>query len=153
VSQNGDGEPALRWLAGLPAGKQRDDAVQGTFEAWSGRQYDAATAWLRAQPHAPWLEPAIFVYANRLTARDMAEALVWARRIEQPALRESAFVAVGNMWLQTDRDAAQAWLDGDEPTASMREEILKLDRLRAERMSRRATRKAERAATPTAEHP
>ena len=153
VSQNGDGEPALRWLSGLPAGKQRDDGVLETFQAWSGRQYQGASAWLQAQPHAAWLEPAIFVYANRLSGRDIAEALAWARRIEGPALRERSFVAVGNMWLQSDREAAQAWLDGDEPTASMRDEILKLDRLRADRLARREARKAARAATTPAEHP
>jgi hypothetical protein len=153
ATQIGDGVPALRWLASPPAGKQRDDGVEETFQAWSGRNYAAAAAWLEAEPHAAWMEPAILIHVNRLSGRDVAAALAWARRIEQPALRESAFVAVGNMWLQNDPEAARAWLDGDEPTASIREEILKLEQLRTDRVARREARKAASAAAAAAEQP
>lgn len=143
VSQTGDGEEALRWLSGLEAGKQRDEAVEDTYAAWSARDPEQATAWLLRAPPERWLEPALYVHASRLAAHQPEEALALARRIPSPELRERTFVSIGNVWLQRDPDAARAWLAGSEPTDTVREQILQLA---ANRDARRARRGASRQA-------
>lgn len=147
----GQGEKALRWLSTLPAGHQRDDGVRDTFQAWAARAHDEATAWLAAEPHAAWLEPAMLQHATRISREQPEEALGWARRIESVPLRTDAFVAVANVWLQRDPDAARAWLAGDEPSEEVRTRVLKLERTRIESQERRARREAAQAdAAPAA---
>jgi len=138
----GQGEAALRWLSTLPAGRQRDDGVRDTYQAWAAREHDAATAWIAAEPHAAWLEPAMLQHVTRIARERPGDALDWARRIESDSLREDAFVAAGNVWLVKEPDAARAWLSGDEPGEAVRERILQIERARLERQERKAQRAA-----------
>jgi hypothetical protein len=154
AEQPGQGERALRWLAEQPPGRQRDDGVRDTYQAWAARDPAAAAAWLEAEPHAEWLEAAISQHAIRITREQPDEALDWARRIRTEPLRTQAFVAVGNVWLQREPDAARAWLDGAEPTPEIRQQILDLARARdARRAERRAARAAAEAAAEAAPSP
>jgi hypothetical protein len=143
AEQPGRGEEALRWLSTLPAGRQRDDGVRDTFQAWAARANDEATDWLEAEPHAPWLEAAMLQHATRIARKQPEQALGWARRIEAEPLRSQAFVAVGNVWLQRDPDAARAWLDGAESTVQIREEILQLERARNQRRAQKEASDAD----------
>ncbi|HVN38547.1 MAG TPA: hypothetical protein VMW19_10320 [Myxococcota bacterium] len=124
VSQFGDGEKAMRWLSTQPDGKQRDDAVQEAYVAWSFGWRDQATAWLLAAPHELWLEPALLVHAARLAITDPEAALAVARGLQNPELREITFASIGDTWLRRDPEAARRWLASGEPSENVRNQIL-----------------------------
>jgi hypothetical protein len=136
----GQGEIAMRWLSTLAAGKQRDDGVQETFQAWNAYHPGEASAWLAAQQDAAWLEPAFLQYAVYISRDHPDEAMSWVRRIQNADLRNRGFVAVGNTWLQNDEKAARAWLASDEPTPEVRDQILLLEQRRIQAEQRRASR-------------
>jgi len=123
VSQFGDGEKALRWLSTQPDGPARDDAVQEAYVAWSTGWYKQATAWLLATPHELWMEPALQVHAGRLAVTDPEAALVVARGLQNPGLRESTFASIGDTWLRRDPEAARRWLASGEPSEGVRNQI------------------------------
>ena len=123
VSQFGDGEKALRWLSTQPDGVQREDAVQEAYVAWSSRSYESATAWLLAEPHQLWMEPALGVHATRLATTDPEAAIAIARGLQDADLQEKTYVGIGLRWLRRDPEAARRWLASGEPSESVRNQI------------------------------
>lgn len=107
-----DGDAAMRWLAGLPAGTDREDGVRETFRHWMILDQPAARQWIRGMEPEPWLDPAIALYAKRAGQKnETEEALTWAGRIEDPDLRNPTIGWIVRYWLVRDEAAANAWLD------------------------------------------
>jgi len=105
-----DPDAAFAWLLSQPAGPERDQAMKMAFHRWFNRDVKAAGAWLTKAPPGPALDPAIGIYAPWLALESPEEALAWARRIENPALRIRCLIRVGQVWLTVDPVAARAWL-------------------------------------------
>jgi hypothetical protein len=119
-----DPEAAMAWLATLPPGLERDDAVSEGFRHWLGNDRLGAGEWLRAianQGGDPrWVEPAVALYSLRISAESPAEAVAFAyENMRDPELRKAGVGNPVRYWLLQDEPAALAWLaesDFDEKT-------------------------------------
>ncbi len=107
-----DGDAAMRWLGGLAPTRDREDGVRESFRQWMALDLSAANQWIEGVDPAPWLDPAVSLYAKRLGLdNDPQRALEWAGRIEDPEIRNPTIGAVVRYWLVRDKAAADAWLD------------------------------------------
>jgi hypothetical protein len=106
-----DPEAALRWLASLPEGSERNDGVRETYRTWLRRERERAQAWPQAQPLAPWLDPALSLYAKSLTYEAPRDGVEWALKIADDELRWPTAVTIAREWLLADEAAARAWID------------------------------------------
>ena len=103
-----DGPAALTWLATAPANTERELAVRDAFLTWLRRDREAALGWMGTRGRegvAPWLRPALDLYAVAISRESGAEALTWAALIEDEARRETAFVAIARRWRANDESA------------------------------------------------
>lgn len=107
-----DPEAAMAWLATLPAGVDRDDGVMESFRDWAGLDRDAAFSWLaaRIREPVPWLDPAMYIYAMHLIARDPRRAVAVADLITNETQRNTAHTLILRGWLVRDPEAAEAWV-------------------------------------------
>ncbi len=105
-----DPAAAMAWLATLPAGADRSDAVTEAFRTWASHDHKAAFAWIEKTELQPWNEPALAVYTRAIASERPKEAIELAQRISDPELREGTMIVVGQVWTRTDRAAAEAWL-------------------------------------------
>jgi len=105
-----DPDAAFEWLASLPPGEEKNQAVGFVFAYWLKTQPGKAAAWLKAAESAEALDPAVRAVALARGAKDPAAGLQWARRIHDPGTRERVMVKIGQVWIQTDPEAAKMWL-------------------------------------------
>jgi hypothetical protein len=86
-----DGRAAMKWLASLPAGKDRNDGVAESFRDWMKIDPEDARAWaaerIAEEPLEAWSEPALSVH-SRLISRAEPEA---AKCESGTATREGRF--------------------------------------------------------------
>jgi hypothetical protein len=124
-----DPEAAMLWLATLPAGPNRDDAVGETYRTWLRGDRTAAREWLRNTEPEPWLDPAVSLYAQSIayeSSERAAEALEQVARISDEQTRNAAIVLVARLWLERDRPAAEAWLASADLPDAVRERASQL---------------------------
>ena len=121
-----DGPSALAWLSSAREGYERDNAVRLTFAKWARTDREAALAWMAAQTTGepdPWLRPIYPVYAKLLAADAPADAIEWAKRIENDAERESVLIKVARVWRYLDEAAAELWLLQSSLSEEAREQV------------------------------
>jgi hypothetical protein len=133
-----DGPSALAWLSSAREGYERDLAVRVTFALWARTDREAALGWMAAQttgepdptgePNAtgepdPWLRAIYPVYAKLLAADAPADAIQWAKRIENDAERESVLIKVARVWRYLDEAAAELWLLQSSLSEQAREQV------------------------------
>lgn len=108
-------EDAMAWLSALEAGQQDlKTGVKETYRAWLRLDREAAWAWLEAQEAAPWLDPALGLYAqnwHRFHRDEGEHALEKALLIDREDLRWSTVVNVWRAWLGTDVARAGRWFE------------------------------------------
>jgi hypothetical protein len=109
-----DPPAAMAWLAELPPGLKRDANVELGFRVWQRRTPEPAERWLRAATPARTLDPAVRVMVSQTRVAAPAEALGWARAIDDPELRERVSASVARAWLRSDPEAARAGLAEQE---------------------------------------
>lgn len=108
-----DGPAAMRWLSERPPGTERDNAVLDAIRAWSMSDHDALTHWAPAakgEPIAAWFQPGLPIYAKLVGAKQPAEGIGWAERIDDAGQRAFTIVQISRRWRQLDPAAADAWL-------------------------------------------
>jgi len=104
-------DEAFAWLASLPSGAEKTEAVGFVFAYWLKSDPLAAEAWLaQARPSAA-LDPALRAMAVSEGARNPAAGIEWARRIQDPGTRDRTLVRVGRAWYKADPEAARRWLE------------------------------------------
>jgi hypothetical protein len=118
-----DPEAAMRWLATLPEGWNRNDGVLETYRTWLRLDGDPAMAWLREAELEPWLDPAVSLFAKKLSREDREQALEWAGRISDEELRWGTIGLIARAWLLADEEAAKAWIDQAELPELYRQKI------------------------------
>ena len=118
-----DGAAAMAWLAALPEGSERSDAVFESYRTWFESDPKSALAWLDASEPDAWLDPALAVKARWLARRDAPAAAALAARIQDADLRMRTIGATARIWLLQDEAAANAWLDGTGLDAATLERI------------------------------
>jgi hypothetical protein len=117
-----DPEGALAWLATLPAGADRDDGVGETYRSWMVHDRAAAFAWADKSGLQPWNQPAISLYVRALSRENPQKAIELAHQLSDPGLRDSSTIVVGRVWIEIDRDAAEAWFERAGISESVREQ-------------------------------
>lgn len=106
-----DPRAAMHWLAALPAGLKREASVSNAFRVWLDRDADAAERWLRAEVPSASLDAGVSVMVGRHRDSSREQALVWALRLDERALREQVLTNIAGAWLREDPELASAWLE------------------------------------------
>lgn len=118
-----DPEAAFGWLATLPAGQYRDEAVRESYFNWELTEPARARAWIAAADPEPWLDPALSVYVKGIVRRDVERALAVALGIHDAEIRKPTVGTVARHWLVQDEAAANAWLEQSDLPAKYIEKI------------------------------
>ncbi|MGH0029834.1 MAG: hypothetical protein ACQGVC_08590 [Myxococcota bacterium] len=113
-----DGLAAMAWVKRAEPGQERDWAVSGAYRGWWRLRPDEFDAWLLEETQdgekiEPWLLPVLRVYPAHTAQRNpekIPQALEWAARLEDPMLRNRAYVSVARVWSKHDPEAAEAWI-------------------------------------------
>ncbi len=105
-----DPDASFAWLASLPHGKERIDAVTAVFGHWRRSEPEKAIPWLEGADPAEALDPAFRVMARVHLEDDPPVAIRWARRIADPGTRERVLVDIGIRWYRKDPEATRRWL-------------------------------------------
>jgi hypothetical protein len=121
-----DPEAAMRWLSTLPESWNRADAVRETYRTWLRLGGDRPMAWLRDAELEPWLDPAVSLFAKKLSREDREEALEWAGRISDEEIRWGTVGLIARSWLIADEEAAKAWIDRSEVPELWRQKIFQI---------------------------
>jgi hypothetical protein len=116
----------MRWLSTLPDGWNREDAVRETYRTWLRLGGDRPLEWLRAAELEPWLDPAVSLFAKKLSHEDREAALEWAGRISDEEIRWGTVGLIARAWLMTDEEAAKAWIDRAELPELYRRKIFEI---------------------------
>jgi hypothetical protein len=105
-----DPRAAMQWLASRPAGVRRDTGVSNSFRVWYDRAPDEAMAWLASATPSLVYDAALSALIGQTLVDSARDAMEWALRIADDALREQILTNVGRRWLRGNRPAAEAWL-------------------------------------------
>jgi hypothetical protein len=131
-----DGEPAMTWLASLPAVDHLPHAVESTYREWLRHDREGALRWLREVEPNPTFEPAISLYAFvAVSDGDSQTALEWAQRLHDEGLRHQTLEKVARAWFANDPEAARAWVEGSELPEAARKRALTPPKTRPQRAS------------------
>ena len=85
------------------------------FAQWLTSDPGAASAWLDAQPAAPWKDRAADTLATATAGDDPQRAFAWVESISDPATRDSARLNCWREWNKLDPAAAESWADAHHP--------------------------------------
>jgi hypothetical protein len=113
-AQLGGGEAALEWLSSAPESAERNDTLPLIFGEWARLAPTEVSAWMAARSAdaapPPWLPLLYSTYALSRMLDAPAEAIRWAQRIEDEAIRERMLIRIARSWRWQDEAAAEAWL-------------------------------------------
>ena len=117
-------EPAEKWVAKLPPGAARLQAIRGLSEAQS---YNLAPEKVLAQwPAGAERDAALSGVASKLADTTPTLAPEYARRITDPALREDAFEAIVFSWESRGEPGLEAWLKASPDFTPEQKRVLQL---------------------------
>jgi hypothetical protein len=109
-----DGRAAMKWLASLPAGKDRNDGVAESFRDWMKIDPEDARAWaaerIAEEPLEAWSEPALSVHSRLISRAEPEAALALVARFSDEELRNMTTTVVARGWLERDPAPADEWL-------------------------------------------
>jgi hypothetical protein len=114
------------WLATLPDGEEREQALQFYATTFESAALDPAIrAWLSSMPGKapPGAAAAIKTVAESLALTDPAEANEWLGSIKNPELQAEAAVAFGQRWMRVDPPAFSQWIN-EFPASPLRDRLV-----------------------------
>jgi len=107
-----DGAAAMDWAMGLPDSPQRPKIIERAFHSFALAKKDVAQEWLlERDPDGP-LEVVYLRVLRQIAATDPQRALEIAGTAKDTQLRQRFLAAIGSVWMTSDPDAAEAWLEG-----------------------------------------
>lgn len=118
-----DPEAAMAWLGSLPTERHIEYAVEETYRTWLGRDRESAWAWIRNAEPAPYLEPAVSLYAVGISKEDPQEGLEWAARVLDEDRHDVTLEAIGRAWLNRDPERARAWIEQSDMSEAARNRV------------------------------
>src|SRR5437867_4510232 len=83
-------EEAARWVAGLPPGKEQDQATLAVIDRWTGTDPAAAAAWTTQFAEGPLREQAVSVVARQWGLRDWNATAGWLEKLPMGSSRDAA---------------------------------------------------------------
>lgn len=120
------GQPAVEWALRLPAEtRNRDRIIQGAYRSWSAENPSGSQRWFEAQPFSADLQGILKLSILREARQNPAAAIARAEKIEDPGLRDEMLGVAGQIWINLDTEAANAWIAKANPSAAVEQAIRK----------------------------
>ena len=143
-------DPEAAMAGSIAAGADRDDGVGETYRAWLIHDHPAAFAWAEKVEMQPWNEPALSLYARAQAHDNPRKGMEVARKLSDAKLRDPTTIVVGRVWVESDRDAAEAWFEEVGLPENLREQarMISANAARERTVSRRGPRAQVPAQTP-----
>jgi len=104
-----DSPAAAAWVAQLPEGVARNDALQQVAIAWADHDLPGAVDWLRKLPDGETKQAAMLSTAYEAARTEPLTAVELARALPATRERDELVVHALNQWAVTDFAAAAAW--------------------------------------------
>ncbi|MFK7898129.1 MAG: hypothetical protein AB8G23_20020 [Myxococcota bacterium] len=105
------GAPALDWAMQLPADTpDRDRVLVEAFRGWSSNDAAGSLEWVKQQEATPAIAGVLKLSVQREAREDAKAAIDRASAVEDQALRNSLLAEAGRIWINLDREAAEAWI-------------------------------------------
>ena len=114
--QNGTGDVEA-WVKAQPPGAARKEAIWSLAYSQAGNAPEKIDALIEAWPAGLDRDAAMSGIVWTLAQNDPRRALEYARRVQNAAIRETAFESVAQSWRYHDEPAARAWI-GSAPELS-----------------------------------
>lgn len=122
-----DPAAALEWLLSIPPSADRNDDLLRVFENWLQGDPANAEAWLLATSPAQRVDSAVYSIVKRDSRSRPRDALDWAQRIHEPAVKRRVLNAVGRSWCVRDPEACAAWLPVSGLEKGIQDRILRAE--------------------------
>lgn len=120
------GQPAMEWTLSLPADTDnRERIIVEAYRAWSGEEPTQSQQWFEAQPYSPELRGILKLSIQREARQNPPAAIARAEQLEDDALRDEMLGIAGQIWINLDADAANAWIAKAKPSAEVEGAIRK----------------------------
>ncbi|MEZ5303173.1 MAG: hypothetical protein R3F11_21395 [Verrucomicrobiales bacterium] len=97
---------AIDWLMSRSSPERRSEDLEALVGLWAVSEPNAAGEWLGSLTMGPDTDAAVATFARRIRRDDPESALEWARRIDDPALRDEVSNNVLRVWDDVDPGAA-----------------------------------------------
>lgn len=121
-----DPQKAITWLATLPTGGAREQAIGGIAESWINFDPASASEWITNLSPGEGRDTAAGKLATTIARDDPDAAFVWATSIADPAARRKSTESVLGTWKNNGgKDAAITALGSANFTEQERAELLK----------------------------
>jgi len=111
------------WVAQLPAGAERDQAMTSLAAAWAQKDPVAAANYAAGLPPGSAQDAAVISVVSAWAQTEPKTVLAWMRAFPEGPLRERAFHELLVPWAGSDLEGASAWLQ-TLPAGLRREEAV-----------------------------
>lgn len=119
-----EGQPAIEWALALPADHEgRGRAIVEAYRGWSAADPSGSQSWFEAQPLTADLEGVLKLSIQREARQNPAAAIARAEKIEEATLRDQMLGFAGQIWINLDAEAANAWIENSKPSAEVERAI------------------------------
>jgi len=122
-----DPETAKGWILDNASGTSRQRMVQEFTEAWGSVDSPAASEWIESLKDfedSKVYDHAALGMSNSLMSYHGNEAWNWAKKIEDPEVRETQMQMVADYWRSTNETVAGQWAAEEDLPDSVRQTLL-----------------------------
>ena len=82
---------------------------------WAVRDPVATAQWLNDFPRSNEMDPVVGAFVSRISGRDPAGAVDWARSIVDQKQQDTALRQALTAWRRIDKTAAENWTNANAP--------------------------------------
>jgi hypothetical protein len=120
-----DPEAAGKWIAGLPDGNIKTNAIGSMMSAWTQDDFEGATKWIDTLPDGKARDTGVQSIVSATSNSDAPTAFEWANTISDDNQRENALSTVISYWKQNNANKARAAVNQADLSQKERERLLK----------------------------
>jgi hypothetical protein len=110
-----DAKAAADWSAKIEDVGTRQHAMTQLTNYWAVRDPVATAEWLNDFPRSTDMDPVVGAFVSRISGRDPAGAVDWARSIVDQKQQDTALRQALTAWRRIDKDAAENWTHANAP--------------------------------------
>lgn len=108
----------------LPAGRQREYAIENVFYQWAQSDPVSAVAWVGRLPAGGERDTALHAGAGSLVDTFPDLAAQWAAGIGNELLRNRQTERAARAWLAGDPKSARAWIEHSDLPVALKRQLL-----------------------------